>query len=70
MVYRSTAGAALNWRKGSASREGGECVEVAATGASMLVRDSRDQDSGMIELDPAQWRGLVHAIRNGDLDGR
>ncbi|MFV2175097.1 DUF397 domain-containing protein [Actinomadura sp. LOL_016] len=70
MVYRSTPGAALNWRKGSASTDGGECVEVAAAGASVLVRDSRDRESGMIELGSAQWRTLVNAIRNGDLDGR
>ncbi|GGV11561.1 hypothetical protein GCM10010182_34850 [Actinomadura cremea] len=70
MVYRSTPEAVLNWRKASASAEGDECVEVAAAGASVLVRDSRDRESGMIELGSAQWRTLVHAIRNGDLDGR
>jgi hypothetical protein len=33
----------LNWRKSSASADAGECVEVATSGRSVLVRDSHDQ---------------------------
>jgi hypothetical protein len=70
MVYRSTRGAALNWRKGSRSQSGSDCVEVAAAGPAVLIRDSRDPAAGMLTLESAQWRVLVHAIRKGDLDGR
>ncbi|MEV5826072.1 DUF397 domain-containing protein [Spirillospora sp. NPDC052242] len=70
MVYRSYRGESLNWRKGSSSSSANECVEVAAAGPSVLVRDSRDHAAGMLELDSAQWRRLVNAIRRGVLDAR
>ncbi|WP_131737517.1 DUF397 domain-containing protein [Actinomadura roseirufa] len=70
MVNRSDRGAVLNWRKGSRSHSGNECVEVAAAGTAVLVRDSRDHSAGMLALDSTQWRVLMRAIRNGDLDGR
>ncbi|MDL4815287.1 DUF397 domain-containing protein [Actinomadura opuntiae] len=70
MVYRTTRGAALNWRKGSRSGSANECVEVAASGRVVLIRDSRDLAAGMLALDPAGWRALVRAVRNGELDGR
>ncbi|NKZ02163.1 DUF397 domain-containing protein [Actinomadura latina] len=68
MVYRFTRGAALNWRKSSASAGGSDCVEVAALGSSVLVRDSRDPSAGAIALGRAQWNALVDAARGGDLD--
>ncbi|MBE1531727.1 DUF397 domain-containing protein [Actinomadura algeriensis] len=70
MVDRSYRGESPKWRKGSSSEPGGECVEVAVAGPSVLVRDSRDHGAGMLELDSVQWRTLTNAIRNGDLDGR
>ncbi|WP_075896074.1 DUF397 domain-containing protein [Actinomadura sp. CNU-125] len=70
MVDRSYRGESLKWRKGSASASADECVEVAAAGPSVLVRDSRDHGAGLLELDPVQWRTLMNAVRNGDLDGR
>ncbi|MER7542760.1 DUF397 domain-containing protein [Actinomadura sp.] len=68
MVYRSTRGAALNWRKSSASASDSNCVEVAAHGPAVLVRDSRDPSAGVITLAPAQWNAFVDAVRDGDLD--
>ncbi|QKG24298.1 DUF397 domain-containing protein [Actinomadura verrucosospora] len=70
MVDRSKRGEALNWRKGSGSAGANECVEVAASGPAVLIRDSRAPGAGMLALDSAQWRTLVRSIRNGGLDGR
>ncbi|MFA1546798.1 DUF397 domain-containing protein [Actinomadura chokoriensis] len=70
MVYRSTRGVALSWRKSSASGDENTCVEVAALGPSVLVRDSRDHSAGVITIGHAQWNALVDAVRNGDLDWR
>lgn len=70
MVYRSIRATSLNWRKSSASTEGQECVEVAVSGPSVLVRDSRDHSAAVLALDSAQWNTLVDAIRDGNLDGR
>ncbi|MCP9951400.1 MULTISPECIES: DUF397 domain-containing protein [Actinomadura] len=70
MVYRSDLETALNWRKASASQDSNDCVEVAAQGPSVLVRDSRNRSAGVVTLAPAAWRTLLNAIQNGDLDGR
>ncbi|GAA2398927.1 hypothetical protein GCM10010191_02140 [Actinomadura vinacea] len=71
MIDRSDRGAVLNWRKSSASIEKqDECVEVAATERSVLVRDSHAVSAGVLELDSAAWRGLLERIVNGDLECR
>lgn len=68
MVDRSTEAMPLCWRKSSASMGDNECVEVAALGPAVLVRDSRDRSTGALVLDSAQWSALVNAIQNGRLD--
>ncbi|MFI0406101.1 DUF397 domain-containing protein [Actinomadura sp. 3N508] len=70
MVCRSIRGTVLNWRKARRSQGGNDCVEVAALGPSVLVRDSRDHSAGVIALDSSQWNRLLSAIQSGDLDGR
>lgn len=70
MVDQSIRGVALKWRKGSASQAGDECVEVAASVPSVLIRDSRDRSAVTLALNSAQWHALLEAIQNGDLDGR
>lgn len=69
MVDQSMQEVALYWRKSSASNDE-DCVEVAALGPAVLVRDSRDRSLGVLSLDSAQWNALVDAVHNGRLDGR
>ncbi|MFB4302655.1 DUF397 domain-containing protein [Actinomadura sp. NTSP31] len=70
MVDRSKREEALSWRKGSRSQSASDCVEVAADGPAVLVRDSRAPAAGTLTLDSAEWRTLLRAVRNGELDGR
>jgi hypothetical protein len=70
MVDRPNRGTALNWRKSSASGEQTDCVEVAATGRSVLVRDSHAPTESVLELAPSQWRTLMRRIIDGDAEGR
>jgi hypothetical protein len=70
MLDRSSRGAALTWRKSSASQEKTECVEVAVEGRSVLVRDSRAPSGGMLVLGAHEWRALLGRIMDGELDGR
>ncbi|MEU8347739.1 protein of unknown function [Actinomadura meyerae] len=70
MVYGSNREAALNWRKSSASADENACVEVAAFGPSVLVRDSRDHSAGVIVLGRAQWNAFMDALRDGAVDRR
>jgi hypothetical protein len=54
----------LNWRKSSASANGGACVEVAQSGSSVLVRDSSNPSGAVLVFTRAKWLGLLRYIRN------
>jgi hypothetical protein len=44
------------WRTSSYSNVGGECVEVAASGGAVGVRDTKDQAGAVLAFSPAAWR--------------
>jgi hypothetical protein len=51
------------WRKSSYSGpNGGECVEVAATG-TVLVRDTADRGGPVLAFTADAWRAFTAAIR-------
>lgn len=54
---------ALTWRKSSASGAG-ECVEVACSAASVLVRDSSAPPGAMLAFTSEQWSAFLRRIRN------
>ena len=56
--------AALAWRASDFSTGEGNCVEVAADGRSVLVRDSRNRSGVVLALPSAQWSALLRRIRN------
>jgi len=59
----------LNWRKSSRSNgTGGDCVEVVATPATVLVRDSKDPRGPMLSFQPTQWTAFIAAVREGEFD--
>lgn len=50
------------WFKSSYSTgNGGECVEVAAGGAEIFVRDSKDAGGPVLTLAPEAWGRFVRA---------
>ena len=50
----------LRWFKSSYSAgNGGDCVEVANTGATMLVRDSKQPNAALLAVPAAQWAAFV-----------
>jgi Domain of unknown function (DUF397) len=53
------------WHKSSASGGSGNCVEIACSESSVLVRDSGDGTEAILEFSPEQWRGFVRRIKNG-----
>ena len=56
-----------DWRKSTYSgANGGNCVEVASTGAGVAVRDSMNPDGAVLLLSPRQWATLVARSALGD----
>jgi hypothetical protein len=57
---------APSWRKSSYSggTEGGSnCVEVAGSGGSIRVRDSKDPGRGSLAVSPQRWRVFITALK-------
>jgi hypothetical protein len=50
------------WRRSSASDAAGNCVEVAAQGSFVLIRDSRDRRGGTLKVTAERWREFVRLI--------
>jgi hypothetical protein len=51
------------WRKPARSGSNGNCVEIAATGTAIAVRDSRDPHGPRLAFTPAQWRAFTGRLR-------
>ncbi|MEW2076523.1 DUF397 domain-containing protein [Streptomyces sp. NPDC017966] len=45
----------IRWRKSSHSGDSSNCVEIATTSATVLVRDSKDASGPRLGLSPATW---------------
>ncbi|WP_433857055.1 DUF397 domain-containing protein [Streptomyces kronopolitis] len=49
-----------HWAKSSySSDEGGECVEVATTPGTVLIRDSKNPDGPRLTLAPTTWAAFL-----------
>ena len=56
----------LSWQKSSYSgSSGGQCVEVATSG-DVLVRDSKNPDSGRLRFSAKAWREFAIRIKSGN----
>lgn len=53
--------ACLSWRKSRYSVSG-ECVEVAATGEMVAVRDSNDRDGPIVVFPARAWHAFLRSI--------
>ena len=58
----------LNWRKARRSISNGACVEVAASEAVVLVRDSVNPAGIRIAYAPEAWQGFVDSAKTGKWD--
>jgi hypothetical protein len=54
----------LQWRKSTASGLNG-CVEVAADGNTVLVRDSKDPTGPVLGLTTEQWTRFLDLTKQG-----
>ena len=52
-----------NWRKSSHSgSNGGECIEVASAGGSVLVRDTTARSGPALVFTAEAWRAFISAM--------
>jgi hypothetical protein len=58
---------ALGWRKSSYSDDS-NCVEVAFTNVSVLVRDSKHYKGPVLSISHPAWTGFIAAASRGDYD--
>ncbi|MEU9070916.1 DUF397 domain-containing protein [Streptomyces sp. NPDC048306] len=49
----------LTWRKSTYSPDGSNCLEIATTPTTVLVRDSKDPAGPRLCLLPATWTGFA-----------
>jgi len=56
----------VHWRRSSKSTFNGNCVEVAATGASVLVRDSKDPGP-VVQFSPSRWTAFIDYVKKVSL---
>ncbi|QVQ54522.1 DUF397 domain-containing protein [Spiractinospora alimapuensis] len=58
----------LAWHKSSYSpNSGSDCVEVAETPHTVLVRDTQHRHLGHLTLPATEWQAFLHAIRRDEL---
>lgn len=54
----------MKWRKASCSNNtGGNCVEVAPTGRTIAVRDSKHPDGPRLGFDRRAFTRFAHTLR-------
>lgn len=58
----------LKWRKSAFSSNQGNCVEIAADGPTVLVRNSNRPAAGVLSLPRPAVAAFVAACRAGELD--
>ena len=52
------------WRKSLRSAEG-ECVEIAVSGRTILVRDSKNPDGPVLAFDRRRWSDFLRFVATG-----
>jgi Domain of unknown function (DUF397) len=58
-----------DWRKSTYSGNGGNtCVEVAAAGPVVAVRDSTDPDRAALTFAPDRWSAFTRRVRSGQAE--
>jgi hypothetical protein len=55
------------WRKSTSSATS-NCVEVAFTGESVLIRHSRDESGLVLVFSQTEWAAFLTGVRNGEFD--
>ncbi|BCJ34779.1 hypothetical protein Athai_22820 [Actinocatenispora thailandica] len=52
------------WKSTRSGNQGGNCIEVAASGDAWYVRDSKDPAAGHLTVGVASWRSFVAMVKD------
>ena len=52
------------WRKSSRSTGGNDCIEVAQTAVSCLIRDSKNPSGARLAVRPRTWAAFIGDIKH------
>ena len=53
-----------NWRTASYSgANGGECIEVASAADTVMVRDTKNRDGGILSVPASTWRAFIATMK-------
>lgn len=56
----------LAWRTSSYSgSNGGNCIEIATTGNTVAIRDSKDPHGPVLSLGPQGWQRFAELVKSG-----
>lgn len=54
----------MDWRTSTYSdSNGGQCVETASSGGTILIRDTADRDGGTLAFRADVWRRFTSGLR-------
>ncbi len=56
------------WRKSVASGSNGDCVEVAFTDKSVLMRHSKNPLGPQLSFSYSEWAAFLTGVRHGEFD--
>jgi len=63
MANQPNRDSTLIWRRSSASGGAGQCVEVAESGSSVLVRDSHNRPETRLVFTRSDWLVFLRRIK-------
>lgn len=67
MHDRGLGRAGYAWRT-ALSCNGGQCVQVAASGHMIIIGDSKSPDGPVLSYSTAEFREFIMGAKNGDFD--
>jgi hypothetical protein len=55
----------ITWRTSTRSSGNGQCVEIAALGSQIAVRDSKNPHGPVLTVAPAGWQDFIADVKTG-----